>query len=242
MTRTASSERNDQLTAERSELRKIAHLLQQKPIGLADYHAIGEQFRRLSEDEAVAARGSGWRAQAADLLGVSEATLNKCLQFRLTYEEADLPDLEAIGLGWSRLTVALAIKAPQKRHKLLQKAKKEGWDERQLQREFQRMRGGHRGGGRPRKAAKSQGCLADGLDLIRLTRLWDGFVSEVWSKQQESYLPELAKMNEATRENLRRLLDQAAEELKAMLRHGKDAQAAVRGLLDKLPPPQGEKE
>jgi hypothetical protein len=49
------------LTAERREVRRIVSLLKRTPLTLADYFPLGEQMRRLSEDAAVARRGSKWR-------------------------------------------------------------------------------------------------------------------------------------------------------------------------------------
>ena len=60
------------------------------------------------------------------MLGRSESTLNKALQFRRSYEAAELPELERLGVGWSRLTVALAVKDKQRRHRVLRRAKQEG--------------------------------------------------------------------------------------------------------------------
>jgi hypothetical protein len=161
------------LDPDRPELRRIKKLLAARPLALAAYHAMGEQLRRLAEDPEVNSL-PGWRRRVADAVGISEATLNKCLQFRGEYDNEELPDLEELEPRWGRLTTALAVKNKRKRHALLRRARKEGWDDRALQLEAQRLKGGPRGGGRPRKAYRSHGLLADLGELARLSDLWAG--------------------------------------------------------------------
>jgi hypothetical protein len=143
--------RTSDLNPDRPELRRLTRLLEHKPLTLPDYYAIGEQLRRLSEDPNIAYRGSGWRAKVAQILGQSEAALNKCLQFRNSYAEDELPEVEGLGVGWSSLTIALGIPKKRRRHQLLRQAQNEGWNERELQRAVQRLKGSHRGGGRRRR-------------------------------------------------------------------------------------------
>jgi hypothetical protein len=66
-----------------------------------------------------------------------------------------------VKVGWARLTIALGSKARRERHRLLLQAKEEGWDDQQVQRRIQGIKGSRRGGGRPRKKRKTLGCLPD---------------------------------------------------------------------------------
>jgi hypothetical protein len=103
----------------------MARLLSQKPLTLADYHAIGEQMDRLERDTSVVGRGRGWRQRVAEILGRSEATLSKCLQFVNCYEPGDLAELaelKRLQVGWVQLCFALGIPDKKKRHRLLQRA------------------------------------------------------------------------------------------------------------------------
>src|SRR5262249_26073454 len=137
------------LTAERREVKRIITALKKAPLALSDYFAVGEQMRRLSADDAVTRRGARWRDRVAELAGCSVSTLTKAMQRRRAYEEADLAALEALGVGWSRLTIALAVPDRERRHELLREAKEKGWGERELQRAIQQLKGSKRAGGRP---------------------------------------------------------------------------------------------
>src|SRR5262249_61130145 len=114
--------------------RALARLFSRSPLTLSAYHQVGEQRGRLEDDGQVPYL-KGWRGQVARLLGKSESTLNKALQFRRTYEATELPELERLGGGWSRLTGALAVKDKQKRHRLPQRAEEGGGGNRALQRQ-----------------------------------------------------------------------------------------------------------
>jgi hypothetical protein len=59
----------------------------------------------------------------AELAGCSVSTLTKAMQFRLAYQQEDLPELEELKVGWSRLTIALAVEDRDQRHELLVEAK-----------------------------------------------------------------------------------------------------------------------
>ena len=63
---------------------------------LADYHAVGEQFRRLSEDAEFAGRGTRWRGKVSAASGASASGLNKCLQFRQLYREGEAESESAL--------------------------------------------------------------------------------------------------------------------------------------------------
>jgi len=201
---------------------------------LADSHAVGEQLRRSDEDDNVSSL-KGWRGQVARLLGKSESTLNKALQFRRSYQADELPELERLGVGWSRLTVALAVKDKQKRHRLLKRAKQEGWDNRSLQRQLQQPRGGSRGGGRPRREPEGHGLVPDTAELVRLTEVWGDFFSKVWVASQKEYATEVGKMTVEGKKGVRRLLDEAADKVKELRRRCGEALEAVKLLRDELP-------
>jgi hypothetical protein len=196
----------------RPELRRIKKLLAARPPALAAYHAVGEQLRRLAEDPGVSAL-AGWRQRAAQAAGISESTLNKCLQFRREYEGGELAALESLEPRWGRLSTALAVKDKRKRHALLRRARREGWDDRALQLEAQRLRAGPRGGGRPRKEYRSHGLVADLGELARLSEVWADFHGRVWDAQQAAYAAELQKLPPPAREELGRALAAARKRL-----------------------------
>jgi hypothetical protein len=227
VTRPQTDEAAPALTAERREVKRIASLLKKSPLTLADYHAVGEQMQRLSADDAVNRRGSRWRDRVAELAGCSVSTLTKALQFRQAYQPEDLAELQQMGVGWSRLTIALAVADRGRRHDLLCEAKEKGWGERELQRAIQQLKGSKRAGGRPRKRMTSQGPLADAAELLRLTELWLGFEQDVWSR---SGAADLTGLDENAAANLRRLLEQAARSLKQLQGRAREARALAESL------------
>jgi hypothetical protein len=222
------------LTPDRPEILRLTRLLEHKPLTLRDYYAIGEQLRLLSEDPAVAIRGSGWKAEVARLVGQSEPSLNKCLQFRDCYAEDQLPDLERLSVGWAYLTVALAVKGVRKRHKLLRRAREEGWNGRELQRAVQRLRGSRRGGGRHRRSPKGMGLLADVSELTIRTESRADYCERVWAAGQQGYATELDEMSAETREGVRRHLAKAVKELKRLRKQCGDALEGLKALAGRL--------
>src|SRR5436190_5920113 len=87
------TEGNDAAITERAEVRELASLFKRGLRTLADHYAVGVLMRRLSEDAALAAHGSGWRVKVAAASGASAAGLNKCLQFRRLYREDEVAPL-----------------------------------------------------------------------------------------------------------------------------------------------------
>jgi hypothetical protein len=232
MPRQQTDEAAPTLTAERREVKRIVALLKKAPLRLADYFAIGEQMQRLSADAAVAHRGSKWRDKVAELAGCSVSTLTKAMQFQLAYQQADVPALEEQGIGWSRLTIALAVEDRRQRHELLREAKEKGWGDRQLQRAIQQHKGSKRRGGRPRKQMTSQGALADAAELVRLTGLWLEFDEKVWTHTRAAGLRNL---NADAASNLAGLLKEAREGLKRLQSRCKEARAVAESLLAEMP-------
>jgi hypothetical protein len=210
-------------------------LFRRQPRTLPVYYAAGEQLRRLSRDADIASRGGRWRKQAADAVGVSESTLNKCFQFRRRYRREELAELERLKVGWSRLTIALGVQGKRERHQLLRRAETEGWDDHTLQRAIQQRKGTRRGGGRPRKEVKSQGIQPDLTHLIDLTQPWSKFYAKVWESGQEGYRAELKDLSDTARQTLQELLRDAAEKLKALRKQSGDALAQVKALQRLLP-------
>src|SRR4051794_37696591 len=109
MPRQQTEEATPPLTADRREVKRIVALLKKAPLTLADYHAVGEQMRRLSADSAAARRGGKWRDRVAELAGYSVSTLTKAMQLNAAYRQEELAELQEMGVGWSRLTIALAV-------------------------------------------------------------------------------------------------------------------------------------
>jgi hypothetical protein len=228
MPRQQAEEAAPALTADRREVKRIAALLKRAPLTLADYHAVGEQMHRLSTDDAVTRRGGKWRDRVAGLAGCSVSTLTKAMQFRNSYQRDDLPGLQELGLGWSRLTIALAVEDRQKRHDLLREAKERGWGERELQRAVQQLKGSKRGGGRRRKQMHSQGPLADAAELLRLTELWLEFDRSVWSRAGAADPPE---MDGQALLNLQRMLELVSRRLRQLQAAAKEARQVAESLL-----------
>ncbi len=174
----------------------------------------------------------------AKKLRVSEATLNKCLQFRSRYQKGDLPELKALGAGWGLLTVALAVEDRGKRHKLLRRAAREGWGGRALQREVQRLNGSWRGGGRRRKE-RGHGLLPDLAELAGLTRRWLEFHDRVWSPGRKGYDRELRQTAKGGRPGARRALEGALGALAELRKQCREAERVMKALRDKLPDERG---
>lgn len=236
-----TSENESVLNPERREVQRIASTLKKTTLTLADYYALGEHMRKLAEDPSVTRRGSNWRLRLAEQVGCSPSTLTKSLQFRLAYEKEDLPKLEELGVGWSRLTVSLAVRNRKQRHQLLKRAKDEGWGDRELQRAIQQLRGSRRGGGRPRKEQRTQGLFADLFELLRYTKLWQDFHEQVTCKAQGDYPEQATDMDEAAQESLRRFLSDASMRLKDLRKQSQDIRTVLEELLAQLPPPKTEK-
>jgi hypothetical protein len=220
----------DALSADHPEVRRIAQLLAKTPPTLRDYFHVGAAMQRLAADRAVRRRGSKWRTRVAELLDCSLSTLTKSMHFHRSYEESELSRLEGLGVNWSRLNIALAIQDTEERHRLLKKAKDEGWSERDLQRAIQGQRGIRRKGGRPRREAMSQGVVGDLSELLRLARPWVDFHEQVWAPGVEGYLASLGELTPDARETLREMLRQAAKQLKELEKRAREVQAWLKNL------------
>jgi hypothetical protein len=213
------------LTSDRLEVQQITRLLQKSPLGLRDYFEIGTIMQRLADDPTLRRRGARWRERLAELVTCSISTLNKALHFRRSYAESDLPILEELGVGWSRLTIALVVRDPRKRRQFLEKAKAEAWSDRDLHRAIQGQRGILKTGGRPRRTARSQGIVGDLAELLRLTRPWIDFHDSVIAPGKEGYEKEARKLSGDAETSLRELLDRAGPQLKDLARRIKEVRA-----------------
>ncbi len=228
---------NRPLIPRRPEVSQLARLFRHGPLTLRDHHRAGELLRQLRDDPEEAP-APGWRAEVAEALHVSVATLNKCLQFRDRYEEEDLPKLERMRVGWGLLTVALAVEDRGKRHELLRRAAREGWGGRALQREVQRLNGSWRGGGRRRKE-RGHGLLPDLAELAGLTRRWLEFHDRVWAPGQKGYTRELRQTAKGGRPGARRALEGALGALAELRKQCREAERVMKALRDKLPYERG---
>ena len=224
------------LDPDRKELKKLKRLFERKPLTLADHHAIGEQMHRLDADEALTGYGSGWRKRVADVLGQSDSTLTKCLQFFKSYEDepAGVAELERLGVGWVQMIIALGISDRKERHQLLRQAKEKGWGQRELRREARRLKGSYRGGGRPRKREKSRGCLADASELVRRTGQWSDFYDQAWAGNEKGYRAEVGKLTGEARGDLERVLEDAEQKLQDLQGQCEAALKDVKALRKKL--------
>jgi hypothetical protein len=210
MPRTQSNQAPDPL-ADHDAVKAIARLLRKRPLTLADYYRVGRYLSRLKADRALTARGSRWRARVAELVGASEATLNKCMQFARTYEKQDVEKLEQLQVGWARLTVAFAVKDPAARLTFLRRARDQDWTDNDLQKVIQRQTGPRRKGGRPRRCPTSHGVHADAARLAELLTCTDQFLREVWLKQSTRYLEEVPALTGEARAAVIEALDRVAE-------------------------------
>jgi hypothetical protein len=152
------------------------------------------------------------------------------LQLRRAYEQEDLPELEQLGVGWARLTTALAIQDRKKRQMLLRKANREGWTDLEMRREMQRLKGSRRGGGRTRKPSKSHGLLVDVGELARLTEVWNDFYHLVFTAMRQSYTVELVKMSAEAREGLKKQVQHALDQLELLQERSGRARKALEGI------------
>ena len=221
---------------DRSEVRQLKSLFAKESRTLRDNYAAGKLLRLLADDPDVAVRGGGWRKRVAEAVGVSESTLNKCLQVRDEYKEGGLAEMERMGVGWYRLTIALAVPDRKRRRQLLRQAAKQGWDEHTLQRAIQQLKGARRGGGRPPKEEKGLGLQPD-LDAPdrpdeAVVRLLRGGLGRRASRTTHAELE--SGLAGPARATLDELLDDAAEKLGAMRKGCGDALAQVRSLQSTL--------
>jgi hypothetical protein len=221
------------LSPRRPEVRQLARLFRHRPLTLRDYHRAGELLRQLQDDPEVASL-PGWRGAVAEAVGVSEATLNKSLQFRLSYWKGELAELERLRVGWGLLTVALAVPDRRQRHALLRRAAQEEWGGRELQREVQRLNGSWRGGG-GRREERGHGLLPDLAELAGLTRRWQEFHDGAWSAGQKGYARELRQTAKDGRPGVRRALEGALQALAELRKRCRAAERAVKALRDRLP-------
>jgi hypothetical protein len=161
-------------------------LFRRRPLSLRDYHRAGELLRQLRGDPEVAST-QGWRGTVAKALRASEATLNKCLQFRLRYEKGDLPELKALGGGLGPAD-GRPGRPGQAAAGRVAAARRPGEVGRALQREVQRLNGSwRRGGGRCKE--RGHGLLPDLAELAALTRRWVEFHARVWAPGGEGVRP-----------------------------------------------------
>jgi hypothetical protein len=240
MTKPSSRSRRGRpaLDRNREEVQKLTSLFQRHPLTVADYHAIGEQMARLADDKDVTTRGSNWKKKVAELVGSSESTLTKCLQFYEAYKEQedDLAELQELHVPWMHLVIALGISDKEKRHRLLRRARDKNWSQDDLRHEARQMKGTYRGGGRKLKVRKSRGCLADASRLVRLTGQWAHFYQQAWDGNEKKYLAELDRLTDkAARAALRGVLDDAEKKLQVLQGQCQSTLKTVQALRKKFP-------
>ena len=213
----------------------LKSLLLREPRRLDDYYDIGEQMESLDRLIAAApgtARGNNWRKQLAQSLEVSDSTLSKCLQFRRRFRRRDLPRLKQLKTTWVLLSISFAIRNKEERFSLLAKATNDRWDDRTLQREIHRRNGTCRGGGRKRKEPRSQGLLADVIELARQSGIWNRFYETVWAQYQNGAARGQKRIDA---DNLRKQLNHAAEMVDALQTESGQALKAIKALLATIP-------
>jgi len=173
---------------------EIKHLLGKTPRSLADYHRVGRLLGQLGGDAEPKAGGTGLRRRLADLVGKRRATLDKCGQFFVAYPDGRYSELEALGAGWARVAISLAINSKRDRHRLLRRAMRENWSDPDLQLRVQQLLRRNRGGGRPRRPAASHGLQPDLTRLSQLLEAADDFLRKVWIEEQSGYTAEVRKL------------------------------------------------
>lgn len=224
-----------EVLASRTEVKQVLSILRTPRLGLADYHAMGEQFCRLEADGKVAGI-KGWKADLAAVIGKSKSLIDKCLQLRKAYgpDAARLADLVDIGVGFGQLTTALAVADEHVRHELLRRAKQEGWGNEDLAGAIHATKGSRRGGGRPRRKNNRHGVVADLGRLTSLAKQCVDFHREVWSDGEEGYAAELACLPESSRQSVLTQLNDAESTLEEMASRYGLALAGVRELATKV--------
>jgi hypothetical protein len=213
----------------------LKSLLLRVPRRLDDYYDIGEQMESLECLIAAApgkARGNNWRQQLARNLEVSDSTLSKCLQFRRRFKKGDLPRLKKLKTTWALLSISFGIEDKKERFSLLEKAIEDGWDDRTLQREIHRRKGTCRGGGRKRKEPRSQGLLADVLELAIVSEMWNRFYEKVWAQYQNGTT---RGQKHIDADVLQKQLNHAAEMVEALQTDSGQALKAIKALLATIP-------
>jgi hypothetical protein len=135
-----------------------------------------------------------------------------------------------MGVGWSCVTVALAIPNKKERQRLLTRAVKDGWDDQGLQRENQRLRGTRRGGGRPRRRPRSHGLLADLGELERLTDFWLDFHDTVFAGGRQTYVAEVEKMTPEARDSVGEHVVHAVEQLQRLQERSEKALIVLKAI------------
>jgi hypothetical protein len=96
--------------------------------------------------------------------------------------DASTRELEAMGVNWTRLYFAFAVRGRRDRHALLRRAVREWWSDQQLRFAVQQRSHSKRGGvgGRPRRPVTSHGPEVTVRELGRQCRRWLGFHGQAW--------------------------------------------------------------
>ena len=217
------------LTADRREVKAIIKIRHKAELTLADYHDIGKHVTSLSEDKKITGIVS-WCERLATLVDYSKASLNKTKRFFTLYPDG-ISELDEQGYSWDQVSNALPIEDPDKRLSLLQKAKAEGLNGKEIQRMVQQQaKKPPRGGGRPPRKQRRQGLFVDLGRLKSLTLEWSRFRQEVWAGGAASYLKEVGKVPSSSMGGLSELLKDAATNLETLLEECQLTLEEVKGL------------
>jgi len=165
------------------EVKEITRLFANPSKSLRDYFDIGRCMASLVERQGENAK-KGLRSKVAKAAGVSPESLNKCCQFVEKYSEAQLAEVESLGIGWGLLAASFCIEPTAKRHKLLKEAKAGEWTSRELLTNIRGDTHTSRGGGRPQRKLKSFGLAQDLREVGKQCEKFSKWIRMICAEKQ----------------------------------------------------------
>jgi hypothetical protein len=159
---------------------ELGRLIDSPRDDLAWYHRVGQLVGRLRPE---VPRGTRWSRRLAEALGPSPDLLAKARRFAELYpSRKDVRELEDMGVNWTRLYFAFAVRGWRDRHALLRRTVRERWPDQQLRFTVQERSRSRRGGvgGRPRRRVARHGPEVALRELGRQCRRWLDFHEQAW--------------------------------------------------------------
>jgi hypothetical protein len=172
------------------------------------------------------------------VLGVSAALLQKALRFYHLYPRKQAyQELERRGVDWTLLYVAFAVRDPEKRHQLLEKARAKDWTIPQLRAHIRARYTDprRRRGGRPRKKLPRRTPELILLEVEPRCQYWLEFYAQSWSSVEPAGWDRLVQnWPHEDRERLGEILENADQKVAQLIAAGKAVRACVADLLRKV--------
>jgi hypothetical protein len=221
---------------------RLARLIDRPRADLRWHHQLGARAQELM-GAAPARSRTEWWYRLARALGPCPALLQKAARFARPYPSAaDLAALGRLRVDWTRASLALVIAGRKDRHKMLRKARREGWTGQRLRFEIQRQYPSRRrgAGGRPRRDPEAFGADVTLRELERLCRRWLAFHEEAWKGVRgRDWVGFVRGWPEQGLDDLLRLLGSAEEAVQGVARAGRAVRAALAGLRQRAERRQG---